>query len=161
MSFGQCGPTWVVAACRVGPSSGESWRLAPAVTTPNGTPAPSVATDRFSPPLRLSTGDGPALSPPQGAFGDTPIGGNVSQPQADDPVVGGQRHLVNLFGDTGARPLLEPTTHRGVRTPATGDTFIARSMHQGVDEVLEDHPVRDTPAVTAQRMGGGDLITCR
>src|SRR3954452_24538901 len=57
-----------VSPFRGGSSSGESWRWAPARTRPSGIPPPSTSTDRFNPCLRRSTGDGPAHSPPPGAF---------------------------------------------------------------------------------------------
>ena len=53
---------------RVGRSSGESLRFAPARTTPSGTPAPSTSTDRFRPLFPRSTGERPVLSPPHGAL---------------------------------------------------------------------------------------------
>jgi hypothetical protein len=48
--------------------SGESWRLAGAVTDPMGMPRPSTTTERLRPRLPRSTGLLPAFSPPQGAF---------------------------------------------------------------------------------------------
>jgi len=45
-----------------------AWALAGAVTRCSGSPAPSVATDRFMPCLPRSTGLRPATSPPQGAL---------------------------------------------------------------------------------------------
>lgn len=42
--------------------------MAPAETRPIGTPRASVATERFRPCLPRSTGERPALSPPQGAL---------------------------------------------------------------------------------------------
>src|SRR5215208_1752597 len=53
---------------RVSGSSGESWRLAGAVTVPRGMPFASTAVERLMPRLPLSTGLLPAFSPPQGAL---------------------------------------------------------------------------------------------
>src|SRR5262245_55162829 len=50
-------PTWAIAACSVGASSGASWRLATAATSPSGIPAPSVATERLRPCLSRFTGE--------------------------------------------------------------------------------------------------------
>ena len=70
--FATNGP-WLLCAG----SNGESCRFAPAETRPSGTPSASVAVKRFSPCLRRSTGDGPALSPPQGTL--------VMHPSTDTP----------------------------------------------------------------------------
>ena len=42
--------------------------VAGATTVPSGMPVPSVAVERFSPPLRRSTGLGPEHSPPDSAL---------------------------------------------------------------------------------------------
>jgi hypothetical protein len=44
-----------------------AWRFAPSITTPIGTPCPSVSTLRFTPLLPRSVGLGPVFSPPSGA----------------------------------------------------------------------------------------------
>jgi hypothetical protein len=77
--------------------------------------------------------------------------------QADDAVVGGQRHGVDLFSDTGSRPRLEPAADGGVRTLRAGDAFVARPVHQCVNQVFEDHPVGDATPVTAQWVIGIEL----
>lgn len=52
---------------RVGASSGESWRLAPATTHPTGMPLPLTISERLVPCLARSTGLEPAACPPHGA----------------------------------------------------------------------------------------------
>ena len=64
----QSPPTEPEARRRVGTGSGESLRLAGAVTASNGIPLASTAVERLMPCFPLSTGLLPALSPPQGAF---------------------------------------------------------------------------------------------
>src|SRR5512135_2948397 len=50
-----------------------SWRWAPSITTPIGTPCPSVSRLRFTPPLPRSVGLGPVFFPPQRGFGHRPV----------------------------------------------------------------------------------------
>jgi hypothetical protein len=53
---------------RVGPSSGDSLRLAAAATVRSGMPRASVTVKRLRPCLPRSTGLRPATSPPQGPW---------------------------------------------------------------------------------------------
>jgi hypothetical protein len=57
-------PNAPAAASRVSAKSGESWRLAGAVTNPTGMPQASTAIERLVPRLPRSTGLLPAFSPP-------------------------------------------------------------------------------------------------
>src|SRR5690349_7504300 len=50
-----------------------SCRLAPSTARPIGTPAPSVNTERLTPPLLRSVGFGPVFFPPKRRFGHRPI----------------------------------------------------------------------------------------
>src|SRR5438270_3942555 len=57
----------------VGRTSFISWRLAPSIARPMGTPCPSVSRLRFTPLLPRSVGLGPVFFPAQGGFGHRPI----------------------------------------------------------------------------------------
>src|SRR2546423_14784431 len=52
----------------VGRTSFISWRCAPSIVSPIGTPCPSVSTLRLTPLLPRSVGLGPVFSPPKGAL---------------------------------------------------------------------------------------------
>src|SRR5215467_16082453 len=54
-------------------SSFISWRLAPSIAKPIGTPCPSVSRERLTPLLPRSVGLGPVFSPPKRRFGHRPI----------------------------------------------------------------------------------------
>jgi hypothetical protein len=57
----------------VGRTSFISWRLAPSIVRPIGTPCPSVSRLRFTPLLPRSVGLGPVFFPAQRRFGHGPI----------------------------------------------------------------------------------------
>src|SRR5437764_9062519 len=66
----------------VGRSSFLSWRLAPSIVRPMGTPCPSVSRLRFTPLLPRSVGLGPVFSPPKGAAGSWPRPSRASSSQS-------------------------------------------------------------------------------
>ncbi len=68
---------------------------------------------------------------------------------------------MDLLGDPGAGPGLDPAADRGVRATGGSDTFEARAVNEGVYQVFEHHPVRDTAPLTAQRMPGMELAALR
>ena len=106
------------------------------------------------PCLRRSTGDGPATSPPPGAFGDAPVDGDVVEQQPDDAVVG-------LAGDPGqlgehpeSDPLVAAVPDGGRRAGGVGDRLVGAAEPQHLDQLVEHDPIRDPAAVTAPRMSG-------
>ncbi|PNE39905.1 hypothetical protein AOB60_02010 [Streptomyces noursei] len=58
---------------------------------------PLASVERFIPPLRRSTGGGPATWPPQGAL-VSPADGQIAQLQADEAVVGIEHEQFQSFG---------------------------------------------------------------
>src|SRR3954452_15305003 len=100
---------------RVGRSSGESLRCAPATTQPIGIPAASTSRERLVPCLPRSTGDPPAASPPHGALTMQPSTVTVTEVEADDAVVGLQGDLLEPFEDPGGDPLIASLADRGRR----------------------------------------------
>src|SRR5213082_3547005 len=57
----------------LGRTSFISWRLAPSIVRPIGTPCPSVSRLRFTPLLPRSVGLGPVFFPAQRRFGHRPV----------------------------------------------------------------------------------------
>src|SRR5512132_1922209 len=107
-------PTWVIAACKMGPRSGESLRLAPVATSPSGMPAASGShrplAALFAAVDRGAAGDLATA----GRLGDTAVSGHAGDVQADDPVVGLQPQGVEPLGEAGGGPLLEASADRAV-----------------------------------------------
>jgi hypothetical protein len=54
--------------------------------------------------------------------------------------------------DARRRPGFEPAADGAVRAARAGDPLIPAAMHQSGDDVLKHDPVRDPPAMTAQRV---------
>src|SRR5437764_10382911 len=100
----------------VGRSSFISWRLAPSIARPMGTPCPSVSRLRLTPLLPRSVGLGPGFFPTQGRFGHRPI---HRKPVPVDPaglLTLLQSCLPPLEEDSGLHPLLKAVMGRRVRT---------------------------------------------
>jgi hypothetical protein len=120
-------------------------------------PYPSVATERFSPPLapvhRGRAGPFPAAR----RLGHAPIHRHVAQLQADDLVVGVQRGGVQRLGGTHLRPFGQPPPDGAIRAPRRGDPLIPAAVHQRGHHVLEYHPAGHPAAVAAQRVSGVKL----
>src|SRR5258708_27681197 len=101
----------------VGRTSFISWRLAPSIVRPMGTPCPSVSRLRFTPLLPRSVGLGPVFFPAQWGFGDRPI---HRKPVPVDPT-----QLLKLLEsclpafeeDSGLHPLLKAIMRRSMRAP--------------------------------------------
>src|SRR5438874_1984366 len=72
---------------RVGSTSSMSGRLAPATSTPIGTPRPSVSRDRLVPILARSVGFLPVFFSPEGRFGHGPVDALPVPVDADHLVV--------------------------------------------------------------------------
>jgi hypothetical protein len=139
---------------RVGPSSGESLRLAAAATVPSGMPRASVTVERLWPCLPRSTGLRPAASPPQGAFGDAAIHREVAELQADHLVICLQDEQLQGGKDPGGDPLVAAVADGGRRAGLVGDLAVATAEHQHLDELVEDDPVGHASPVAAQGVVG-------
>jgi len=85
-------------------------------------------------------------------FGEAAVDGEVGQVQADHAVEGGQCQGVHPMSEAGGGPHLEPAADGGVGADRAGHPLVAVAGDQGLHDVLEHHPVRDAPAVAAQRM---------
>ena len=116
---------------------------------------PPAMSDRFMPSLPRSTGLRPAHSPPPGALAMHPSTARVFQGQADDPVMGLPRDLLQLAEDPGLDPLVTAVPDRGGTAGAVGDRRIGAAEPQDLDEFFEDDPVGDPRLVAAQRVRGG------
>ena len=92
--------------------------------------------------------------PAAGGLGDAPVDGQVLQDQADDPVIGLPRDLLQLAEDPGLDPLVAAFADRGGTAGAVGDRRVRAAEPQDLDELFEDDPVGDPRLVTAQRVRG-------
>jgi hypothetical protein len=136
----------------VGASSGESWRLAQARREPQGD-AVSVGHARaFEVQLavvdRRRTG-GLAAS---GSLGDGAVHGDLVEDEVDDPVVGLQGDRLEPVEDAGSNPLVATGADRGGRTGRVGDRLVRTAEAPQLQELVEDDPVADGPAMAAERM---------
>ena len=133
-------PTWPPAARRRA--------LAGAGTRPRDAPA-SVATERFRPCLRRSTGLGPA-SAAAGRLGGAPIHRQVLELQAEQLVIGGS----TATGPVGNPSAIHSSRRRRAWSPSrwVGDAAVAAAEHQDLDELVEHDPVSDAGAVAAERV---------
>src|SRR3954451_6990845 len=107
MSSGSGPRSW--SRSRVGPSSGESCRLAPASTRPSGMPWPSTSTERLRPCLRRSTGGRAGALPAAGGVGDAPVDSDVVERLSDDAVV----VVAGDAGQPGEQPEADPFVEVG------------------------------------------------
>jgi hypothetical protein len=108
---------------------------------------------------RRSTGDGPATSPPTGGFGDAAVHGDVVEHQPDDAVVGVEGDPFELREDPEPDPLVAAIADGGRRAGAVGDALVGAAEPQHLQQLVEHDPIRDPAAVTAQRMGGIELVS--
>ena len=69
-----------------------------------------------------------------GRLGDRAVHADVLQRQADHLVVGGQGQGVELLADLGLGPDNQAATDGAVRALLSGDAFVPRAVHQGVDD---------------------------
>ncbi|GAA2693796.1 hypothetical protein GCM10009864_80700 [Streptomyces lunalinharesii] len=72
--------------------------------------------------------------------------------ETDDPVVGIQRDLFEPGEDAESDPLVTAAADSGGRASRVGDRFVRAAETQELQELVEDDPVADTPAVAAERM---------
>ena len=98
-------------------------------------------------------------------FGDAAIDGHVVQDEPDHPVVGGQHHGVQGRHHPGGDPLVPPPPQGGHRAGRVGDARVRATEDQHLHQRGEDDPIRDAPAMAAERMGhlaggeqGGELV---
>ncbi len=75
----------------------------------------------------------------------------IGHVEADDPIIGFARHLLQIVHHPGLYPLIASATHHcGSRARLVGDWLVSAAEHQDLDELLEDHPIRYAGAMTAQ-----------
>src|ERR1700712_5560846 len=84
-----------------------SLRLAPSMTTPSGTPRPSVSTDRLTPRLARSVGLGPVFPPTEGRLAHCPVQRQPGPVDADQTVIGQKPLAPERREHSGFGPLLE------------------------------------------------------
>src|SRR5438874_1504286 len=138
----------------VGRSSFISWRLAPSIVSPMGTPCPSVSRLRLTPLLPRSVGLGPVFFPAQRGFGHRPI---HREPVPVDPA--GllkllQSGLPQLEEDSGLHPLLKAIMGGGVGTQLgliQGLPLAPRAQH--VEDGIGTVAIRYTWASSPKAMG--------
>jgi hypothetical protein len=76
----------------------------------------------------------------------------VVQAQAEHAVVGGQHRQAQLLGQAQGDPLVTAAAQGGRRAGVVGAPAVAAPEHQDLDELVEDHAVRDAGAVAAERV---------
>ncbi|GAA2674172.1 hypothetical protein GCM10010437_013150 [Actinoplanes palleronii] len=64
---------------------------------------------------------------------------------------------MDLLAQTGFGPRAQTAANRAIRAALGSDPFVAGAVHQSGDDVLEHDPIRDPPAVAAQRMSWIEL----
>ncbi|MBB4927570.1 hypothetical protein FHR34_006665 [Kitasatospora kifunensis] len=84
-------------------------------------------------------------------LGDRAVDGDLVQSQADDPVVGLQRDLLEPGEDSNSDPLVATIADRGDRAGRVGDRLIGATEAQELDHLLEDAPVTDAGPAAPQR----------
>jgi hypothetical protein len=115
-------------------SSLKSLTLAPAISSPSGTPAPSVSRLRFVPCLALSVGLRPLPSPPRGGFRHRSVGGQPLPLEAFQAVVFHEPLPPQFEEETRLAPLAEaPVGGRAATDPGPVERvpLTARPQHEG------------------------------
>src|SRR5262245_24783496 len=95
-----------------------SWRLAPSMASPTGTPSASTSRLRLAPRLPRSVGFLPVFFPPERGLGHGPVQRQPAPVQALQPVVFLQPGRPELLEDAGRDPLLEAAVGRALGTDA-------------------------------------------
>ena len=104
--------------------------------------APLAAVDR--------TGAGDLTA--AGGLGDAAVDGQVVKVETDDGVVGGQGELVEPGVDVCGDPLVAAAAQGPRRAGVVSDALVGTAEDEDLDQFVEDDPVGDTWAVTAERM---------
>src|SRR5438105_12884184 len=141
----------------VGRSSFISWRLAPAIVRPMGTPCPSVSRLRFTPLLPRSVGLGPVFSPTQWRFGHRPIHREPVPVDPADLLKLLQSCLPQLEEDSGLHPLLKAVMGRRVCTQLgliQGLPLAPRAQHieDGIGTLAIGHAWASSPKAIGVHM---------
>jgi len=97
-----------------------SCRLAPATTTPTGTPAASHISERFTPSLPRSVGLGPVFSPAERGLGHRTVHAQPSPIQALQFVIDFQTTLPQTQKNARRAPFLKSPVGRRTGTNAGG-----------------------------------------
>src|SRR5947209_13668345 len=100
----------------VGRTSFISWRLAPSISRPIGTPCPSVSKLRLTPLLPRSVGLGPVFFPAQRRFGHRSVHTQPVPIDATEFIKLRDSGLPELEEDSGFDPLLKAIMGRRMRT---------------------------------------------
>jgi hypothetical protein len=87
-----------------------------------------------------------------GSLGDGAVHGDLVEDEADDPVVGVERDLLEPGEDPQSYPLVAATADRGGRAGRVGDRLVRTAEAQQLQQLVEDDPVADAPAVAAEWM---------
>ncbi len=80
------------------------------------------------------------------------IDGHVRELQADAPVVGFARHLLQIVHHSCLYPLVASAPESGGRAQPIGDPPVGATEDQNLHQLLEDHPVGDARPVAAERV---------
>ncbi len=135
-------------------SSFMSWRWAPSILTPMGTPCPSVSRRRFTPPLPRSVGVGPVFFPAQRGFGHGPVHG---QPLPVDPppfLEALDASLPECEKDVCLHPFLEPIVRGRMGTQLGLVEGLPRaSRSQDRKDRVGAISIRDAWSSTTEAMG--------
>ncbi|GAB2805293.1 hypothetical protein GCM10027073_42290 [Streptomyces chlorus] len=94
-----------------------------------------------------------------GSLGDGAVHSDLVEDEADDPVVGVQRDLLELGEDAESYPLVATAADRGGRADRVGDRLVRTAEAQQLQELVEDDPVADASAVAAEWMVRVELGT--
>src|SRR5260370_1145261 len=157
----------------VGRTSFMSWRFAPSIVRPIGTPCPSVSKLRLPPLLPRSVGLGPVFSPAERRFGHRPVHTQPLPVNATEFIKLLNSGLPECEEDSRLHPLLKAIMGCRVRTQLgliQGLPLATRSQHveDGIGTVAIRHPWASSPKamgihmhrqqrlhVNTHRFGGG------
>src|SRR5258708_32084359 len=134
----------------VGRTSFMSWRFAPSIVRPIGTPCPSVSKLRLTPLLPRSVGLGPVFFPAQRRFGHRPVHTQPLPVNATEFIKLLNSGLPECEEDSRLHPLLKAIIGCRVRTQLgliQGLPLATRSQHveDGIGTVAIRHPWASSP----------------
>lgn len=134
-----CG-RWIGQWSKVDFRSLLSCVLAPLMSTPNGTPRPSVSTDRLTPNLPRSVGFLPVFSPAQWRLGHRPVHALPFPLDAFQFVVFQQRRLPQPAKDAPLSPFLKVAVQGAAGAEFAWSRFPLTAGPQDIEDAVSDLP---------------------